>query len=170
MLAKIFDSCAVDVQLTLALEAEEPHEPVATENGSDRGIAGLFKPALKLFVGAGRPGGGHASPRMAVKMRQQPVAKLLQLDEQPVRGADLAFHAHHGAALMRELELLIEHHDAVDLSPGDKEELFVMVSRQLLETFVQKQAADREARLLPRAHAADRGLDLVQGNPLSPRG
>ena len=159
MLAKIFDSCAVDVQLTLALEAEEPHEPVATENGSDRGIAGLFKPAPM-----------QTTWRMAVKMRQQPVAKLLQLDEQPVRGADLAFHAHHGAALMRELELLIEHHDAVDLSPGDKEELFVMVSRQLLETFVQKQAADREARLLPRAHAADRGLDLVQGNPLSPRG
>ena len=36
VLAKIFDSRTMDMQLKLAFEAEEPHEPVATENGGDR--------------------------------------------------------------------------------------------------------------------------------------
>ena len=101
-------------------------------------------------------------PGMAVKVGQQLVAELFQLDQQVVGRGHVGHDAHRAAALVRELGPLVEHQHALDLGAGDEEELLVLVGGQFLEAFVQEQGADGVA---PRTSFGLRGvlrLDPVQ--------
>src|ERR1700729_2261521 len=54
----------------------------------------------------------------------------------------LGDHAHLAAPLVRKFGALVENVDAVDHTSGDKEELLVGVSRELLKAVVQEPGAD----------------------------
>ena len=100
---------------------------------------------------------------MAVEMRQQSVAELLQLDEQLVGGPGVRRDAKHGALLVRKLRPLVQYEHLADNVSGDEEELLVPVGGQLLETFVEKQGADRIPGSARRQGRGSCLFDLLQG-------
>ena len=85
--------------------------------------------------------GVRALAGMAVKVGQELVAELFELDQQVVRRGHVRHDAQPAAALVRELGPLVEHQHAFDLRAGDEEELLVLVGGQFLEALVQKPAS-----------------------------
>jgi hypothetical protein len=78
-------------------------------------------------------------------MSQQPMAELLQLDKQSMRGVCISFNADNIPFLVLELNFLIQHEHPVDLQTGNEDELLVSVCGQVLEAFVEEIGADRIA-------------------------
>ena len=102
----------------------------------------FFKPALEVLVGARRMRGARPFARMAVKVGQELMPELFELDQHVVRGGHVGHDAQPAAALVRELGPLVEHMNALDLGAGDEKKLLVRIRRQLLGAFMQEERTD----------------------------
>src|SRR5205085_421549 len=80
----ILHSFPVDGQFEVLVEPDKSYEAVAAENRHQRQMTGLFEAPLEILVRSRRLGRARTSAGMAVKMCQQLVCELLELDQQPV--------------------------------------------------------------------------------------
>src|SRR5260370_4470192 len=128
----IFNSFPIDLDLKVLVQPDEPHIAIAAEDRHQRQMPTAIKPLLEAFIGARGVRGVRASSRMAVKVCQELVAKLLEFDQHVVRRRKIANDSHGSAALVSEFGALIEHENTVNFRAGDEEELLVLVRRQLL--------------------------------------
>src|SRR5260370_33396638 len=73
----ILYSFPIDFDFKILIHPDEPHIAIAAEDGHQRQVPSAFKPLLEALIGARGVGGVGASARMAAKVGQELVAKLL---------------------------------------------------------------------------------------------
>lgn len=129
-------------EIKIVVQSEEPDIAVATEDGRDGGVAGLFEAPLEALVGARRTGGRRADAGMAVKVPEEAVSLLIEANEQLVCGCRVARDADHGASVVGEGDRLAQNPQAVRLGAGHKEELLVRIGREIVIALLKKQRAD----------------------------
>src|SRR5258708_38559010 len=93
--SKVFNSCSVNFDFQVFVQAKKAHVAIATEDRGDRWVAGIFQTLLKPFVGTGRMCSVGTVAWMAMEVGQQAMTKLLQADEQLVRRRHIAGDTDH---------------------------------------------------------------------------
>jgi hypothetical protein len=135
----MFNSFPVNLDLELlVVGTKEPYISIATEDSGNVWIASPFEPCLIMEVSAGWPGGINAVSWVAVKMRQESMASLLQFCKYTVRRFRSADNTGFGASKVLERASLVEHECSIHLRPGNKEELFFVICCEKIEAFMQK--------------------------------
>src|ERR1039457_3894768 len=128
-----FHSRAIDFDIDVLVQPDEPDESVAAEYGHHCHVAGALQAALEILINSRWAGGVRTVAGVAVEVRQQPMSELLKLNEQLMGRAGVSGDANEASLLVRELRPLVEHERTVDLIARDEEELFVLIGCQLLE-------------------------------------
>src|SRR5689334_4919758 len=95
------NSFSVDFNFKVMVEPHEPDIAVATEDGHQCQVSGTFEAPLETFISSRRMGGIRSRARMAMKMRQEFVSKLLQANQQIVGRGHMRHNPHRTAALVR---------------------------------------------------------------------
>src|SRR5665213_1680439 len=141
----VLNPLSVNFDFEVLIQPDEADESVAAEDGHDRYVPSVFEALLKVFIRSRGMGCIRAGTRVAVKVGQELVAELFELNQQIMRRGHVSYNAEPCAALMRKFGPLVENQYAFDLRSGDEEELLVLVRSQLFEALVQEPGTDSVA-------------------------
>jgi hypothetical protein len=141
----ILNPLSVDFNFKILVQADEANEPVAAKDCHDRHVPGVFQALLESLVRSRWMRGVRTIAGVAVKVCQEFVTELFQLDEQIVRGGHVRHNAQFVPTLVRKFGPLVEDQYTFDFSTGDEEELLVLVRSQLFEALVQEPGTDSVA-------------------------
>src|SRR5438445_682153 len=114
----LFNSVSVDFNFEVVIEPDEPNESIAAKDGHHGDVAGAFEALLKFLIDPRGIGCFSAFAWMAVKVSEQSVPELLELDEQPMGRFRFSGNAHKTALLVSKFGPLIEHQRALNLASG----------------------------------------------------
>src|SRR5687768_2341183 len=106
----LLHSISKDFDLKVSVEPKEPDVSVPAEDCRDGDMPGRLEAFLEIQVGSRWFCHARSVPRMTMEVRQEPVAELLEPDEQLVADSLVRGHTEHVSTVVLKVQTLIEHH------------------------------------------------------------